>query len=515
MSATARRKQEEKHLRLVRELGARSHNRQCFECEQRGPTYIDITVGSFVCTSCSGILRGLNPPHRVKSISMTTFTEQEIEFLQSHGNEVCRQIWLGLFDSRSSVIPDYRDPQKIKEFLQDKYEKKRWYVPAERVKVSAAPSTTTSLSSRSSTPDVKPLKTLMGESTPALNVTKSASQLASQAQMQQPAKKSQLDLLADIGGDPFASPAPQHAGAQAFGAFPGFGAQQTAHPGFPGFNAFSGGGSGNVGNFPPASQAPFQVQSATSAGGQMSGFSFTSTASSGQPSASSGQYAAAEYSSVFSMGVPSSNASAGTRSITGAMSGSQVPGQQAGTTNTSSFGAFSNPFAAPSAAPQAPSTNPFQTNGMAPGMMYGGVPAGYGPVPGAAVPGGFAGFPQHPFPQQQPPPQQQQQLFAQPPQPQQQAYPQQQGYGQQQSFLQQQAFAQQHNGAGFGAFGQPKAMPRMMGPLIQGGGASSNPFMVRSALTSFRDVYSTERPFGPHWSTKTRRHSSHFPALGL
>lgn len=32
--------------------------------------------------------RGLNPPHRVKSISMTTFTHQEIEFLQKHSNEV-------------------------------------------------------------------------------------------------------------------------------------------------------------------------------------------------------------------------------------------------------------------------------------------------------------------------------------------------------------------------------------------------------------------------------------------
>lgn len=32
--------------------------------------------------------RGLNPPHRVKSISMTTFSQQEVEFLQNHGNEV-------------------------------------------------------------------------------------------------------------------------------------------------------------------------------------------------------------------------------------------------------------------------------------------------------------------------------------------------------------------------------------------------------------------------------------------
>ena len=33
--------------------------------------------------------RGLNPPHRVKSISMTTFTQHEMEFLQKHTNEVC------------------------------------------------------------------------------------------------------------------------------------------------------------------------------------------------------------------------------------------------------------------------------------------------------------------------------------------------------------------------------------------------------------------------------------------
>lgn len=32
--------------------------------------------------------RGLNPPHRVKSISMTSFTQQEIETLQGQGNEV-------------------------------------------------------------------------------------------------------------------------------------------------------------------------------------------------------------------------------------------------------------------------------------------------------------------------------------------------------------------------------------------------------------------------------------------
>jgi len=41
--------------------------------------------------------------------------------------QVCKQIWLGLYEDRNLAIPDFREPQKVKEFLQDKYEKKRWW----------------------------------------------------------------------------------------------------------------------------------------------------------------------------------------------------------------------------------------------------------------------------------------------------------------------------------------------------------------------------------------------------
>jgi len=40
--------------------------------------------------------------------------------------QACKPIWLGLYDDRNMAIPDFREPQKVKEFLQDKYEKKRW-----------------------------------------------------------------------------------------------------------------------------------------------------------------------------------------------------------------------------------------------------------------------------------------------------------------------------------------------------------------------------------------------------
>ncbi|XP_048838340.1 arf-GAP domain and FG repeat-containing protein 1a isoform X3 [Brienomyrus brachyistius] len=277
MAASAKRKQEEKHLKMLREMTSLPPNRKCFDCDQRGPTYANMTVGSFVCTSCSGILRGLNPPHRVKSISMTTFTQQEIEFLQKHGNEVCKQIWLGLYDDRTSAVPDFREPQKVKEFLQEKYEKKRWFVPPEQAKVVAsvhASISGSSASSTSSTPEVRPLKSLLGESAPTLHLNKttpSQSPVVSRAQAQQMGQQFQekkFDLLSDLGGDIFAASTSQTAGSANFANFAHFNshpAQSTVNADFANFDAF--GQAGATAQFPSAPQAAFQPSHTGSSSG--------------------------------------------------------------------------------------------------------------------------------------------------------------------------------------------------------------------------------------------------------
>ncbi|XP_037317387.2 arf-GAP domain and FG repeat-containing protein 1a isoform X2 [Pungitius pungitius] len=273
MAASAKRKQEEKHLKMLREMTSLPPNRKCFDCDQRGPTYANMTVGSFVCTSCSGILRGLNPPHRVKSISMTTFTQQEIEFLQKHGNEVCKRIWLGHHDERTASVPDFREPQKVKEFLQEKYEKKRWYVPPEQAKVVAtvhASVSGSSNSSTSSTPEVRPLKSLLGESAPSLHLNKNTppnqSPIVSRGQThQQQFHDKRFDLLSDLGGDIFAAPSNMNAGASSgFANFALFNSHKTqsanANADFANFDAF-GSTSGSTGGFPSAPQAPVHPSS--------------------------------------------------------------------------------------------------------------------------------------------------------------------------------------------------------------------------------------------------------------
>ena len=53
---TDKKKSEEKTVKSLRDLASLPLNKQCCDCNQKGPTYVNITIGTFVCTACSGIL---------------------------------------------------------------------------------------------------------------------------------------------------------------------------------------------------------------------------------------------------------------------------------------------------------------------------------------------------------------------------------------------------------------------------------------------------------------------------
>uniref|UniRef100_A0A672FR80 ArfGAP with FG repeats 1a n=1 Tax=Salarias fasciatus TaxID=181472 RepID=A0A672FR80_SALFA len=526
MAASAKRKQEEKHLKMLREMTSLPPNRKCFDCDQRGPTYANMTVGSFVCTSCSGILRGLNPPHRVKSISMTTFTQQEIEFLQKHGNEVCKQIWLGLYDDRTSSVPDFREPQKVKEFLQEKYEKKRWYVPPEQAKVVAsvhASISGSSNSSTSSTPEVRPLKSLLGESAPSLHLNKSTppnqSPVVSRGQAhQQQFQQQKFDLLSDLGGDIFAAPPNINAGSSSsFANFAHFNSHTMAQSanadaGFANFDAF-GSTSGSTGGFPSAPQAPFQPSNTGSTSGGLANANFANfenfpkscsadfgsfSASSQSNSAGAGRdavqstsvsvdrYAAlADLDNMFSSaiteqgklllptaGLPQKQQAAlavGDRYAALAeldtVFSSSAPATSVYNTTTAPS---TNPFVAGGVAPAAAPTNPFQCNGRAASVAAAAAAAAPFGTGSMSMPAGFGNAAAYNLPTsfsgtfQQPFPGQA--PFPQPP-----AYP------------------QQPNGGGFASFGQAKPVVAPFGQTMAGPMVSSNPFLVSmvTVLLSF------------------------------
>lgn len=58
---------------------------------------------------------------------MATFTPEEIEFIKARGNDYCRRVWLGLYEGESVNL---NDEQSVRDFMSDKYEKKRYYLDA-------------------------------------------------------------------------------------------------------------------------------------------------------------------------------------------------------------------------------------------------------------------------------------------------------------------------------------------------------------------------------------------------
>ncbi|GMR32397.1 hypothetical protein PMAYCL1PPCAC_02592, partial [Pristionchus mayeri] len=131
ISSTSKKRLDEKNGKIVKELSQLPDNRNCVECGMRGPTYVDVTTTSFCCSTCAGVLRGINPPHRIKSISMATFTCEEVESLKNGGNELNRRTWMGLHSGQQTV--NFTSKDERTNFITQKYEKRKWYVSPEEV----------------------------------------------------------------------------------------------------------------------------------------------------------------------------------------------------------------------------------------------------------------------------------------------------------------------------------------------------------------------------------------------
>ncbi|CAI9574296.1 unnamed protein product [Staurois parvus] len=146
-----------------------------------------------------------------------------------------------------------------------------------------------SASSASSTPEVKPLKTLLGDSAPTLHLNKNTpSQVPQQQHLHHHHhhhhQEKKFDLLSDLGGDIFATPAPQQAATANFANFANFNSHTgtNANANFAQFD-----------NFPKSSSADFGAFNSTGAS------KTTAVSKPSQPSAD--KYAAlADLDSIFS-----------------------------------------------------------------------------------------------------------------------------------------------------------------------------------------------------------------------
>lgn len=79
-------------------------------------------------------------------------------------------MWLGLYDNRSYSEPDSKDENKIKDFMCQKYEKKRWYVAPTDSMHQEAKRRNTPVKQ----PETKTLKSLVGNNIPSLVIQNNA-----------------------------------------------------------------------------------------------------------------------------------------------------------------------------------------------------------------------------------------------------------------------------------------------------------------------------------------------------
>ncbi|KAJ1558897.1 ArfGAP with FG repeats 1 [Nowakowskiella sp. JEL0078] len=156
MSASNK-KQEEAHLKILKELLLREDNkvgilvncvfsyplqirlvlivRQRFvlaifpviplNVDSQSPSYVDVTISTFCCARCGGLIREFG--HRVKSVYASLFTPQEIEFISNGGNARAKELWMAKWSNKIFPIPDVNDTVGVRDFMRFKYEQKRWY----------------------------------------------------------------------------------------------------------------------------------------------------------------------------------------------------------------------------------------------------------------------------------------------------------------------------------------------------------------------------------------------------
>uniref|UniRef100_A0A0A9CUK0 Arf-GAP domain-containing protein n=1 Tax=Arundo donax TaxID=35708 RepID=A0A0A9CUK0_ARUDO len=99
-------------------------NRKCINCNSVGPQYVCTNFWTFVCLSCSGIHREFT--HRVKSVSMSKFTTQEVRALEQGGNQRARDIYLKDWDWQRMRLPVNTNPERIREFIRAVYVDKKY-----------------------------------------------------------------------------------------------------------------------------------------------------------------------------------------------------------------------------------------------------------------------------------------------------------------------------------------------------------------------------------------------------
>ncbi|KAG5464156.1 hypothetical protein LSCM1_00336 [Leishmania martiniquensis] len=117
-----RQRKSERHKDMLRKLSQNGGNRSCFDCGMRGPLYVVSDFGILVCSGCSAVHRSFQ--HKVKGITMSEFTDEEIARFSVSGNDRGRKVWLSTFHDQ---LPSSGDVMALKSHVRVVFEERRYW----------------------------------------------------------------------------------------------------------------------------------------------------------------------------------------------------------------------------------------------------------------------------------------------------------------------------------------------------------------------------------------------------
>lgn len=113
----------DKNQKILRELLKLEGNDCCADCGKTAPTWASWSLGIFLCMECAGLHRELGVHiSRVKSISLDSWTDEQVMSMRQFGNKKSNEIYL-------QYLPKpFVKPTDMKEYIRRKYEKKEWHI---------------------------------------------------------------------------------------------------------------------------------------------------------------------------------------------------------------------------------------------------------------------------------------------------------------------------------------------------------------------------------------------------
>ncbi|XP_071481613.1 stromal membrane-associated protein 1-like isoform X1 [Diadema antillarum] len=117
-------KHQEKYQAILSRLLREEDNKYCVDCDAKGPRWASWNLGIFLCIRCAGIHRNLGVHiSKVKSVNLDSWTEEQIQSMESVGNTLARKYY------EANLPSSFRRPQTdspLDNFIRAKYEHKKY-----------------------------------------------------------------------------------------------------------------------------------------------------------------------------------------------------------------------------------------------------------------------------------------------------------------------------------------------------------------------------------------------------